>query len=74
MVWLLSFERPWNENLLGKKGMGALVCLGRHLSLLLPTPAAAHAYLLPALMAVEFETLGDTLQIMTNEASVHCLI
>lgn len=54
--------------------MGALVCLGRHLSLLLPTPAAAHAYLLPALMAVEFETLGDTLQIMTNEASVHCLI
>lgn len=45
-----------------------------HLSLLLLTPALSHAYLLPALMAVQFETLGDMLQIITNEVSVHSLI
>lgn len=59
MVWLQSFEKSLKENVLGKKGTDALVCFGHYLSLLLLTPAASDAYLLPAPMAVEFETLGD---------------
>lgn len=36
-------------------------------------PAAAHAFFLPVLMAVEFETPGTVLQIKTNSARLHCV-